>query len=673
MVFLRSEHGRDAVNSLWVYDIAQNVERKLVDPRSLLSDTDDIPAAERARRERLRETTSGITAYSSSEMGNHIAFALAGQLFFTDVATATTRTFDAPGPIIDPRISPDGTMIAWSTGAMIYCINVLSSDTTVIAGSLESPEEHVTWGLADFIAAEEFDRSHGLWWLADNSGLIVERCDESSVQQWWISDPANPQKEPISQRYPAAGTPNAEVSLFLSDLNGALTEINWPKQDYEYLLNVRCSSDSQPIISVSSRDQKVFVHYTLAGTTLTTLATLHDDAFLEVIPGQPIIHNNNVISVLDDVPTDTRAIAMNGSCFSPQGLQVHSVISVTDTYVDVIASYDSTLREIVRVDYAGTATHLTVGGISSATSEVEVGSDFYRVVVQSRLESHSRTFELWLNGSPIHVFDNLAETPAITPNVYQLETGPQRVKTAVLFPTDHQMGSKALPILMRPYSGPHGAQVLDGALTYVEDQWYADQGFVVVIADGRGTPGRGPLWDKSIHLDFVTAVLADQVTAIRDVASHFPDDVDASRVGIMGWSFGGYLSALAVMQEPDVFHAAVAGAPVTDWTLYDTAYTERYLGNPNSDPQVYQHNSLFQRAAKLSRPLMLIHGLADDNVVSAHTLKLSSELLAHRKDHTVLPLSGVTHMTPQEVVAENLMFLSVEFLKQHLNESRTSI
>jgi len=137
-------------------------------------------------------------------------------------------------------------------------------------------------------------------------------------------------------------------------------------------------------------------------------------------------------------------------------------------------------------------------------------------------------------------------------------------------------------------------------------------------------------------------------------------------VAIRGWSFGGFLAALAVLRRPDVFHAAVAGAPVTDWRLYDTHYTERYLGHPDEEPEAYTANSLIEDAPKLERPLMIIHGLADDNVVAAHTLRLSSALLAAGRPHTVLPLSGVTHMTPQEVVAENLLHLQVSFLKDAL-------
>jgi len=181
---------------------------------------------------------------------------------------------------------------------------------------------------------------------------------------------------------------------------------------------------------------------------------------------------------------------------------------------------------------------------------------------------------------------------------------------------------------------------------------------------GRGTPGRGSEWERAVHLDLATAVLDDQVEALHAAAEEHP--LDLEHVAIRGWSFGGYLAALAVMRRPDVFHAAIAGAPVTDWRLYDTHYTERYLGDPTVDDTAYANSSLLPLASSLTRPLLLIHGLADDNVVAAHTLQLSSALLAAGKPHEVLPLVGVTHMTPQEVVAENMLLHQLDFLRRHV-------
>jgi dipeptidyl-peptidase-4 len=175
----------------------------------------------------------------------------------------------------------------------------------------------------------------------------------------------------------------------------------------------------------------------------------------------------------------------------------------------------------------------------------------------------------------------------------------------------------------------------------------------------------GTDWERAVYHDLATVVLEDQVDALCAVAELHPE-LDLTRVGIRGWSFGGYLAALAVLRRPDIFHSAIAGAPVTDWRLYDTHYTERFLGNPRIDDAPYEATSLINEAHNLQRPLLLVHGLADDNVVAAHTLQLSSALLATGKPHEVLPLSGVTHMTPQPVVAENLLLHQLDFLRRTL-------
>jgi len=213
----------------------------------------------------------------------------------------------------------------------------------------------------------------------------------------------------------------------------------------------------------------------------------------------------------------------------------------------------------------------------------------------------------------------------------------------------------------------------------------------VVIADGRGTPARGPGWERTVAGDLAGPPLEDQVDALRAAADRF-GDLDTGRVAIRGWSFGGYLAALAVLRRPDVFHVAVAGAPVTDWHLYDTHYTERYLGHPDENGDSYDRSSLVFSAERLvvpvsvrgddppgppahggavrppvpPRPLLLIHGLADDNVVVAHTLRLSGALLAAGYPHSVLPLTGITHMASQETVAENLLLLQLDFLRRAL-------
>ncbi|MDQ4131151.1 MAG: S9 family peptidase, partial [Actinomycetota bacterium] len=288
------------------------------------------------------------------------------------------------------------------------------------------------------------------------------------------------------------------------------------------------------------------------------------------------------------------------------------------------------------------------------------------VVSSSTPRSTSTRLRVRQAGREVATLPSHAAEPALTPRVRFRELGSRRLMSALLMPS---APDGPLPVLLDPYGGPHAQRVLKALGGYLTSQRFAEQGFAVLVVDGRGTPGRGPNWERAVHLDLAGPVLEDQVEGLMAAAELEPR-LDLHRVAIRGWSFGGYLAALAVMRRPDVFHAAVAGAPVTDWRLYDTHYTERYLGHPHLEPDAYERSSIVADAARLQRPLLLIHGLSDDNVVAAHSLRLSRALLEAARPHTFLPLSGVTHMTPQEVVAESLLLLELAFLADVLGLPR---
>ncbi len=287
------------------------------------------------------------------------------------------------------------------------------------------------------------------------------------------------------------------------------------------------------------------------------------------------------------------------------------------------------------------------------------------VLMSRDLEHFGARVSIHREGKQIGQIESVAETPVVSLNLRLVTLGDRHLNAAILFPNGHRPGSGKLPVLLDPYGGPGFQKVTASAGAYLESQWFADQGFAVLVIDGRGTPGRGYEWARSIRGDLAGPALEDQVDGLRAAAEAWPD-LDLSRVAIRGWSYGGFLAALAVLQRPDVFHVAVAGAPVTDMRLYDTHYTERYLGHPGREPENYESRWLIPNAARLIRPLMLIHGLSDDNVVVAHTLRFSAALLAAGRDHTVLPITGATHMANDEAVAENLLLLELEFIRRAL-------
>jgi dipeptidyl-peptidase 4 len=660
--FLRSTAPDDPVHALWVYDLDEQAgERVMLDPRALGGE-EDLPDAERARRERARETGEGIVAYALDRSGRRAVTVAGGRLVVIDAGTGARRTLDAaPGPF-DPRLDPTGERVAYVADGALRVVSPDEADRVLIA------EPEVTWGAGEFIAAEEFSRTRGFWWAPDGRALLVERVDESDVTEWHIASPVEPWSAPRTVRYPAAGTPNARCSLAVVNLEGGRVDVAWDTERYPYLLEVDWAA-GPPTISVLTRDQRTCSLQTIDPATgeCTEVQRLEDPAWIEPVAGTPTWFGGRLVTVADDLAEDTRRVLVDGAPLSPPGVQVRSVLDVGPTGVWVVASFDDpTETHLVRVGWDGEPERLTTTpgvhhGAVGGDTVVVVAAGMDRPGASVSIVTASADEPADLAAAP--VLASAAEAPAVEVSVRFLELGDDGLRAALLLPSDG--GDGPWPVLLDPYGGPHAQRVMRSYNAFAASQWFADQGFAVLVVDGRGTPGRGPAWERTVRGDLAGPVLDDQVDALLAAAEVEPR-LDLGRVGIRGWSFGGYLAALAVLARPDVFHAAVAGAPVTDWRLYDTAYTERYLGLPGDEPANYERTDLTPLAPNLERPLMLIHGLADDNVVVAHSLQLSRALLEAGRPHTVLPLSGVTHMTPQEAVAENLLLLQVAFLREHL-------
>ena len=659
--FIRTPDGVTRTGQLWEHDVATGTESLLVDPLTLLGDDgEQLSAEERSRRERSRESAAGLVAYDVDPTGRWACFALSGRLWAVHLGARAVTALPSVGAVIDPRLDPTGRRVAYPSGGALRIVGVDGQGERAL---VEPETDTQVWGQAEFIAAEEMSRFRGFWWAPDGRSLLVQRTDDSPVHTWFIADPEHPERPPVEQRYPAAGTPNAEVTLWHVDLDGVRTEIVWDREAYEYLGRVSWNEHGDPLLQVLSRDQRSsqVLHVDVATGGTTVARQLVDDAWVELSSAPRHAPGGRLVTV-EDVD-GWRRVVVDGSPITPDGWQVRSVVEAFEDCVLATASQEPTEVQVVRCGLDGSLTQVTEG---AAVHGAVVGGPT-TVISRSGLNAAGTSFAVHRDEADPGALRVVAEPAPFEPVVTLLRAGDRGLRTAVLFPRDHVPGSTRLPVLMDPYGGPHAQRVLSSARMFLEAQWLADQGFCVVVADGRGTPGRGHAWEREILDDFAGVTLDDQVDALAAVGELFPDDVDLSRVGISGWSYGGYLAALAVLRRPDVFRAAVAGAPVTEWRLYDTCYTERYLGDPAAQPGVYDANSLLPLAAGLERPLMIIHGLADDNVVAAHTLQLSSALLAAGRPHTVLPLSGVTHMTPQEVVAENLKLLQVRFLREHLD------
>ena len=659
VLFVRTASGTDRSGKLWSYELGSGQERLLLDPAAALGEGgEQLSAAERARRERAREQGAGVVGYALDRDGTVAALALSSRRWVVQVESGEVRDLGVAGPVVDPRPDPTGRHVAYAAAGELRVVGVDGADDRAIG---ERESETVSWGVAEFVAAEEMERYRGFWWAPDGGSLLAARVDEAAVPVWYIADPEHPDRAPAAVRYPAAGATNAEVRLYVLGLDGGRTEVEWDRAAFEYLITAGWD-DHGPWLRVMSRDQRrsqlLAVDPSTGATSLLSEAT--DDVWLDVVTGVPARTDDGRLVDTADLD-DTRRLTVDGTAVSPAGLQVAAVLDVDDETALVRATDEPTEQHLyeIALDGSGARRLTTDAGVHAGGRAGGV------TVVASSVLGRPRTrVEVRAPGAEPVELPSYQQEPPFSPGVTLLTVGERDLRAAVLYPRDHTTGTR-LPVLVDPYGGPHHQEVVKAHGIWLEPQWFADQGFAVVVADGRGTGSRGQAWDRAVHHDLAEVTLTDQVDALHAVAKEHPD-LDLDRVGIRGWSYGGYLSALAVLRRPDVFHAAIAGAPVTDLALYDTFYTERYLGLPQEQPEVYSRNSIVADAARLSRPLMVIHGLADDNVVAAHSLQLSSALLAAGRPHEFLPLSGVTHMASQEAVAENLLLLQVDFLRRHL-------
>ncbi|HTW04726.1 MAG TPA: prolyl oligopeptidase family serine peptidase [Streptosporangiaceae bacterium] len=660
VLFLRSRAGDDPATCLWSLDVATGAEHLVADPSALTGPGgEELPAEERVRRERMREQATGITAYATDREARLAVFSLSGRLWAASlVGTAGVRELPAAGPVAAAWPDPGGSLIAYVASGSLRVVAADGTGGRLLAAA-EGPR--VSYGLPEHVAAESMLRHRGFWWSPDGSRLLVARVDVSPVQRWYIGDPANPAAPPAEIAYPKAGTANADVSLWIMGLDGNRVEVHWDRTAYEYVV-AACWAERELLVVVQSRSQRIMrvlsVDQVTGETGLRREDT--DPCWVQIVPGTPAVTARGALVWAADAG-GSRRLLIDGRAVTADGLNVREVTGTDGDTVLFTASAEP--AEIGLWAYSPDTGTVPVEDSPGVHHGWRAGGT--TVVLSESLERPGQLATVRRNGWRAAVITSRAETPVVTPRVELVRLGERALRTAVLLPSWHRPGSRRLPVLMDPYGGPAAQRVLAAQGLYVVSQWFAEQGFAVIVADGRGTPGRGPAWEREIYGDLAGPVLEDQVAALHAAAGRF-GDLDLGRVGIRGWSFGGFLAALAVLRRPDVFHAAVAGAPVVDQRLYDTHFKERYLGHPDEAPAAYDRSSLIGDAPNLRRPLMLIHGLADDNVVVANTLRLSAALLAAGRPHTVLPLAGTTHMALQENVAENLLVLEADFLKRAL-------
>ncbi len=719
VLFLRSA-SRSFVRDLYEYrfdlpGVQGGQERLLASAAQLLGGADErLSPEEKAERERQRLSARGIATYDLSEDGTKILVPLSGRLFLIDrdvgasgasgasrgsaangaggaisaSGGAVRELTAAAGHPLDARLSPDGSRVACVRDGDLQVIDLATgSQRRLTTGATAT----LTHGLAEFVAQEEMARREGYWWSPDSRTLAYEESDTSRVELFHIADPMHPERAADAWPYPRPGRDNAVVRLGLVPAAGGATVwVAWDRARYPYLAAVRWQRGGPLTLLVQNREQTAELLLAADPATGATHALLaeSDAAWVNLHPSVPrwLDDGGGLLWISERTGEPRLELrAPDGTprrWLTPAGFGLRSLggVDAAGGWAYVVASADPTAEQLWRVPLSGN------GEPAALTSEPGIHAGFFArdgsaAVWSASPLSGERSWSVRRrDGSEAGRLRSVAERPPFFPRLELTTLGPLGFHAALIrpralpptqAPVPGQLAAgpavRKLPVLVSVYAGP-GVQTVHGDAwfgQYFLDQWIADQGFAVLTLDGRGTPGRGRAWERAIKGNLIDVQLADQVAGLQAAAARYPE-LDLARAGIFGWSFGGYFAAMAAMRRPDVYHAAVAGAPVCDWQDYDTHYTERYLGLPQANPEGYRQSSVLTWCPRLRVPLLVVHGTADDNVYFMNSLKLTDALFRAGRPYDFLVLPGFTHMVPDAAVQRALQERIVAFFAARL-------
>jgi dipeptidyl-peptidase-4 len=681
--FLRSASGRDPSQSIYRVVLPEGREELVLAPGDLLKGPETLSAEERARRERLRIGAGGFTGFRLAPDGKSLAVELSGKLFLHDLTARTTREL-APGTsLYDARFSPDGHALAFVRDFNVHRIDLASGKVSAVTkgGTEEKP-----LGLADFAAQEELDRIEGWWWGPSADRILVEEVDQHEVERLAIVDPAHPEREPDRPFYPRAGHKNAVLGLALHDVDGKqpTRHVTWDKGTFPYLAKVTWTKELGLLLSVFDRPQKRLALLRVDEATGQTTPVLdeHDAAWVNHDPSipAPVPGSANFLWASErsghwQLELRDRSGAVVRVLTQPSH-GYGATVRVTATHAFVSASPDPVDDVLLKVALDGTRLD-ELGKVDGRRQVSSTVSSTGAYLVRATATASSFATVVTVRNASDQVVATVSskqETPKHTPAPTFHSVGAEGYRVAVLRPTGFVSG-RTYPVIDAAYGGPHAQVVQAGLGGYARAQWMADAtGAIVVAVDAKGTPARGRLWERAIEGDFGTLPIEGHVEALKALAREVPE-LDLDRVGVYGWSFGGYFAARAVLARSDFYKAAVAGAPPVDWLDYDTAYTERYLGVP--DPAVphpaYERSSLVPLAKRplgpgeTARPLLVVHGTADDNVHFKNSLVLADAMLRGGRPFELVPLVGTTHMLNDPALAIPTWSRMAAFLRTHLS------
>jgi dipeptidyl-peptidase-4 len=673
--YLRARDDAPAVFDLWAYDVSRRNHRLLVDSRALAPADEPLSAEEEARRERQRiAALRGIVDYQWSPDSKGLLVPLGGDLYHYDLAKpaagAVRRLTESAAFETDAKFSPRGRYVSFVRDQDLHAVELATGAErrlTTGGGGL------VSHGVAEFIAQEEMGRDTGYWWSPDESHVAFARVDESPVDEVERFEIGAEGVRVLKQRYPATGRPNADVTLAILALDtGTVAWCDLGRKDY-YLARVEWYPEGDRLlVQRQARDQKRLdvLSFPVTGgeprqlfsERSATWVELNDDLYFlperqEILwASQRSGHNHLYLydygGVLKgpvtagdwDVLGEWNAPAVRG-VDDRRGKVYFMATKKTplERQLYVADLDDGPQREPVALTTGDGWNNVTM---SDDARRFLLGYNDPAQPPQVSLHDASGKRLAWLvenridAGHPYapyldrHVLPEFGTIPAAdgTPLYYQLYKPagfvPGRRHPAVLL----VYGGPTVQTVQRRWGERRGSQTA---------QLLTQRGYVVFALDNRGSGGRGRAFTESLHGRLGGVEVQDQLAGVAWLKSR--DFVDPARVGVYGWSYGGYMTLMLLGQSPGTFKAGVAGAPVTDYRLYDTHYTERYLGTPAENPEGYRPSNVLTYAGAIRDRLLVIHGMADDKVLFTNTTLLIPALVASGQPFELVPYPGSKH------------------------------
>ncbi|VXB46254.1 S9 family peptidase [Brevundimonas sp. G8] len=663
VAFLRSREDNVDVQDLWAAPTGEGEPYKLIDARALVPDAGELSEAEKARRERMRISARGVVEYSWDQQGRYILAPLEGDIFLANRADGKVRRLtETPDDEIDAKVSPKGSYVSYVRDQNLVVYDLATAKETSIT---DDGAGLITWATAEFIAQEEMDRDTGYWWSPDERYIALTRVDESSVDIVPRFEITGAGATMVEQRYPRAGRPNAVVELYVRDLQGGgRVKVDLGSNTDIYLARVDWAGDGKTLyVQRQSRDQKTLDLLSVDPTTGASRVILSQKAdawvdlnndFRVLADGRFIWSNEDSgwrhlylydrngrrlraitrgdypVKHLDGVNEQTGEVYFTASMRDGKELPIEQQMfrASLNRTVDPVAVTPGGGWWSVSVNGPATA---YVGNYSDPATPTQ--SALYRIdgtrvrwIEENRLDA----------GHPFAPYVSRLRAPEFG----TMQSHGQTLVWRMTTPPDFDPAKK-YPVVMQVYGGPGTGAGVQNSWQPLTNQLLTEAGYIVFRVDNRGEGDRSQAFETSIYRRLGIPAVEDQAQAAQWLKT-LPY-VDPDHIAVMGWSFGGFLSLLTLTDKDADLAAALAGAAPTEWSLYDTHYTERYMSTPQANPEGYAATDVLPRLDDLTGRLLILHGMADDNVIFGNATRVIDALQAKSVPFEMMLYPGQRH------------------------------